>query len=160
MATIYLAGGCFWGVEKFFEQFYGLETEAGYANGLTENPSYEDLHATGHAEAVKIDYDPETIGLEQILEYYFMIIDPFSVNRQGNDFGKQYRTGIWYTSDDQADAIDNVVSRVEEAAGKPVAVQIGPIRNYYTAEEYHQRYLDKHPQGYCHIDPALFNLDK
>ena len=160
METIYLAGGCFWGVEKFFKQFRGvLFTEVGYANGDGEEANSEDLWKSGHTETVKIEYDPSIIDLEKLLEYYFMIIDPLSVNKQGPDAGRQYRTGIYYTSNDQVKSIDKVVKKVEDELASKLAVEVEPIRNYKRAEEYHQKYLDKHPTGYCHIRNNMFHLE-
>ena len=153
MQTIYLAGGCFWGLQKFIDQFDGVaETEVGYANGPDTAPSYQDVCAgSGHAETVKIVYDEDKLPLEQLLVYYFMVIDPLSVNRQGNDRGIQYRTGIYYTDDAQLPVIRAVYDREQEKAGAPLAVEVEPLRNFFSAEEYHQKYLDKNPGGYCHI---------
>ena len=158
--TIYLAGGCFWGVQKYFDQFDGVSaTEVGYANGPDEAPTYQEVCASsGHAETVKIDFDPEVIALKDLLKYYFMVIDPLSVNRQGNDRGIQYRTGIYYTDAGLLPAIEAVVWEQEEKAGSKLAVEVEPLRNFYTAEEYHQKYLDKNPGGYCHIPKAMFRL--
>ncbi len=160
MNTIYLAGGCFWGVQKFFDQFDGvIGTEVGYANGPDEAPSYQDVCASsGHAETVRIDYDPDKISLSDLLNDYFMVIDPLSVNRQGNDRGIQYRTGIYYTSEDQLPEINAVYQAQEEAAGQKLAVEVEPLRNFFSAEEYHQKYLDKNPGGYCHIPRDMFDL--
>ena len=122
MKTIYLAGGCFWGLQKFFDQFNGIvHTEAGYANGPAAEPSYRDVCAgSGHAETVRIDYDEERMDLEKLLEYYFLVIDPVSLNRQGNDVGIQYRTGIFYTEDGQLPVIRAVYGREQEKAGKNI----------------------------------------
>ena len=160
MKTIYLAGGCFWGVQKFFDQFDGvLATEVGYANGPTEDPSYQDVcKSSGHAETVKINYDPAVLSLTDLLGYYFMVIDPLSVNKQGNDRGIQYRTGIYYTEEDQLPEIEAVYTSEEETAGEKLAVELMPLENFYSAEEYHQKYLDKNPTGYCHIPRNLFKL--
>ncbi len=160
MKTIYLAGGCFWGVQKFFDQFDGVTaTQTGYANGPTQTATYEQVcDGSGHAEAVRIDYDETRISLNQLLEYYFLIIDPFSVNRQGNDVGVQYRTGIYYTDPSQLDTIHAICNHVAQQAGHPIAVEIAPIGNFYAAETHHQKYLDKNPGGYCHIPPIFFQL--
>jgi methionine-S-sulfoxide reductase len=163
MKTIYLAGGCFWGTQKFFDQFEGvLSTTVGYANGKTENPSYEEVCRAGtdHAETVKIDYDESIISLPALLDYYFMAIDPLSVNRQGNDIGRQYRTGIYFTDSSLLDEIKAAVLKEEEKVGGPLAVEVGELKNFYPAEEYHQKYLDKNPGGYCHIPATLLNLGK
>ena len=151
--TIYLAGGCFWGCQKYFDLMDGvLKTEVGYANGPTANPSYEEVkrHA-GHAETVRVVYDPERLPLRTLLEAYFRVIDPTSVNRQGGDEGIQYRTGIYYT-----DAADRPVARaaldaLAERYEAPLAVELMPLACFYPAEEYHQKYLEKNPNGYCHI---------
>ena len=162
MQTIYLAGGCFWGVQKYFDQFDGvLATEVGYANGPEEAPSYRDVcNSSGHAETVKIEYDPEAISLKELLDYYFMVIDPLSINRQGNDRGVQYRTGIYYTDESQLPEIKTVYREQEEKAGAKLAVEMEPLKNFYTAEEYHQKYLDKNPNGYCHIPGKMFSVKK
>ena len=162
MKTIYLAGGCFWGVQKFFDQFDGvIRTETGYANGPEAAPSYQDVcRSSGHAETVRIDYDPDVISLTELLEYYFMVIDPLSVNRQGNDRGIQYRTGIYYTEDSQLPEIMEVYNEQEKAAGTKLAVETEPLRNFFNAEEYHQKYLDKNPGGYCHIPGKMFHLQQ
>ena len=155
MNTIYLAGGCFWGVEGYFKRIEGVKgTTCGYANGRTENPSYEDVcrHDTGHAETVKVDFDDEVISFEDLLIYYFRIIDPVSVNKQGNDVGTQYRTGIYYTDESQLPVIKAAIEREQRKYNEKIAVEVLPIENFYTAEEYHQDYLDKNPNGYCHIN--------
>ena len=161
MKTIYLAGGCFWGTQKFFDQFEGvIRTEVGYANGPETAPSYEDVCAdSGHAETVRVDYDETKISLTKLLEYYFMVIDPVSVNRQGHDTGIQYRTGIYYTEDGQLEEIRAEYSRQEKAAGASFAVEVQKLRNFFPAEEYHQKYLDKNPGGYCHIPPKYLHLN-
>ena len=162
MKTIYLAGGCFWGTQKFFDQFAGvLATEAGYANGLTADPTYEEVCRAGtdHAETVKITFDETVLPPERLLEYYFLTIDPLSVNRQGGDAGRQYRTGIYYDDETLLPAIGVAVGRETRKAGQPLAVEVGPLRNFYPAEEYHQKYLDKNPGGYCHIPARLLKLE-
>ena len=160
MKTIYLAGGCFWGVQKFFDQFEGvMSTEVGYANGPDCAPTYQDVcNSSGHAETVKITYDENVISLGQLLEYYFMVIDPVSVNRQGNDTGIQYRTGIYYTEEGQLGEILEICKAKEKEIGTSLAVEVEPVRNFFSAEEYHQKYLDKNPGGYCHIPANYFSL--
>jgi methionine-S-sulfoxide reductase len=163
MKTIYLAGGCFWGCEKFFEQFDGVvNTLVGYANGNTENPSYEDVkhRGTGHAETVRIDFDEARISTEELLDSYFLVIDPLSVNRQGEDEGIQYRTGVYYTSDDQLPALRAAFEREAAKVGAPLKVELLPLQNFFPAEEYHQKYLEKNPGGYCHIPQRMFSLRK
>lgn len=162
MNTIYLAGGCFWGLQKFFDQFHGiLETETGYANGPDTAPGYEDVCAgSGHAETLRIIYDEGKIDLKQLLDYYFLVIDPLSVNKQGNDTGIQYRTGIFYTDAKQLPQIQAVMAQQEKKAGAPLATAVEPLRNFFPAEEYHQKYLDKNPGGYCHIPSSYFHLEQ
>ncbi len=153
-AVIYLAGGCFWGCQKYFDLIPGvLETEVGYANGDIKNPTYEQVKAqgTGHAETVRVAYDPQKVSLRDILQKYFAVIDPFAVDRQGPDIGNQYRTGIYtVTSEDLAEA-RRALKELEARLGRPVAVEAMPLKCFYPAEEYHQKYLEKHPDGYCHI---------
>ena len=162
MKTIWLAGGCFWGMQKFFDQFDGiLRTEVGYANGPDRAPTYEEVCAdSGHAETLRIDYDESRIPLTEILKYYFMVIDPLSVNRQGHDEGIQYRTGIYYTDEALLPEILAVWQAEEEKAGAKLAVELEPLRNFFSAEEYHQKYLDKNPGGYCHIPNQYFSIGK
>jgi methionine-S-sulfoxide reductase len=160
MKTIYLAGGCFWGMQKFFDQFEGvLRTEVGYANGPDKAPSYEEVCAdSGHAETLRIDYDESTVSLTELLRYFFMVIDPLSVNRQGEDEGIQYRTGIYYTDESLLPAIRAKTAEVAARYSEPLAVEVLPLENFYPAEEYHQKYLVKNPAGYCHLKPELFHL--
>ncbi len=161
MDTIYLAGGCFWGLQKFFDQFDGvISTEAGYANGPDKAPTYQEVcGSSGHAETVRIDYD-DRISLEKLLGYYFMVIDPVSINRQGGDVGIQYRTGIFYTDMEQLPIIEKIYVLEQEKAGEKLAVLVEPLRNFFSAEEYHQKYLEKNPGGYCHIPPEYFSLQE
>ncbi len=157
---IYLAGGCFWGVEGYFKKIEGVkDTTCGYANGKTANPSYEDVcrHNTGHVETVRVLFDTDVINLEDLLIYYFRIIDPVSVNKQGNDVGTQYRTGIYYTDESLLPVIKAAVEREQRKYNEKIAVEVLPLENFYSAEEYHQNYLDKNPNGYCHINFNLAN---
>ena len=161
--VIYLAGGCFWGTEHYFKQVRGVvATETGFANGHLENPSYKQVkHGdTGFAETVRIEYDPSVVSLELLLDLYFKSIDPLSLNRQGEDEGTQYRTGIYYVDPVDLPVLDRVYGAVEEAAGQPLAVEKLPLQNFYPAEEYHQDYLDKNPTGYCHLPQSLFDFAK
>ena len=156
--TIYLAGGCFWGVEAYMKKIDGIvDAVSGYANGNTENPSYEDVlyKNTGHAEAVEVKYDPKKINLEQVLLYFFKVVDPTTLNKQGNDRGTQYRSGVYYTDEAQIEEIDKVIAIEQKKYKKDIVVEVFPIYNFYKAEEYHQDYLKKNPGGYCHI-----NLDE
>ena len=159
MKTIYLAGGCFWGLQKFFDQFKGvISTTVGYANGNTESPSYEDVKSqkSGHAETLLLNYDPEVFPLSDVLEKYYLVIDPVSVNKQGEDEGISYRTGIYYTDEAELEVINSVTNVIRAKYKKPIAVEIEPLRNFYPAEEYHQKYLEKNPGGYCHIGSCFF----
>ena len=162
MKIIYLAGGCFWGTQKFFEQFDGIvNTTVGYANGAKENPTYEEVcNDSGHAETVKVEYDESVIPTTQLLKFFFMVIDPTSVNRQGGDTGIQYRTGIYYEDDSLISDIEAVMNEEQKKYDKPLAVEVRPLESFYLAEEYHQKYLDKNPNGYCHINPAMMRLAK
>lgn len=161
---IYLAGGCFWGVEKYFASINGvIATDVGYANGNTENPTYEDVvyRNTNHAETVHIVYDENIVSLPFILDMYYKIIDPTSVNKQGNDRGIQYRTGIYYLDDTQKNIAENSLKELaKQYKGQKIAIELLPITNYYKAEEYHQSYLDKNPFGYCHIGKDKFEEAK
>lgn len=156
---IYLAGGCFWGAEHFFKQLRGVTgTEVGFANGHTENPTYKEVYtdATGHAETVRVEYDEDIISLEFLLHMFFKAIDPTSLNKQGEDEGTRYRTGIYYTSGSELPVIRKVFDEVQAAYSNPLAVEVLPLQNFYPAEEYHQDYLEKNPTGYCHLPKALF----
>ena len=156
---IYLAGGCFWGTEHFFKQWRGVtETEVGFANGHTENPTYKEVYtdSTGHAETVRIRYDEDILDLGLLLRMYFKAIDPTSLNKQGEDEGTRYRTGIYYTSGSELPVIKAVFDEVQQAYGEPLAVEVLPLQRFYPAEEYHQDYLEKNPGGYCHLPQALF----
>ncbi len=159
MSEIYLAGGCFWGTEKYLASVRGvLSTQTGYANGKTENPTYEDVcrRNTGHAETVRVVYDSEIVPLTFLLELYYDSIDPVSVNRQDGDHGTQYRTGIYYTDDGDLPVIERSIARLQERCGASVAIEVEPLRNFTPAEEYHQKYLVKNPGGYCHISNDKF----
>ena len=161
MRTIYLAGGCFWGMQKFLDQFEGVvSTEVGYANGPDRAPTYEQVcRDSGHAETVRVDYDEGKMSLERLLDLYFLVIDPLSVNKQGGDEGIQYRTGVYYTDPDQLPVIKAVFDAQERKAGAPLAVELTPVRNFFPAEEYHQKYLDKNPGGYCHIPAGRLHME-
>lgn len=160
---IHLAGGCFWGLEAYMQKLNGVEDAvSGYANGKTENPSYYDLKTSGHAETVKVIYNPDIISLEDILAHYLRVVNPVSVNKQGNDVGTQYRTGIYYTDEADKTIIENILAKEQTKHDKPIAIEVEPLKQFYDAEEYHQDYLEKNPGGYCHIDLSLADkpLDK
>ncbi|MBR2604595.1 MAG: peptide-methionine (S)-S-oxide reductase MsrA [Clostridia bacterium] len=162
MRSIYLAGGCFWGMQKFFDQFEGvLSTQVGYANGPDRAPTYQEVcRNSGHAETVRIDYDEGKLSLDKLLELYFLVIDPLSVNKQGGDEGIQYRTGVYYTNPDQLPMIQAAFEKEAAKVGSPLAVELLPLTNFFPAEEYHQKYLDKNPGGYCHIPQRMMHLDQ
>ena len=158
---IYLAGGCFWGAEHFFKQIAGVcRTEVGFANGDTPDPTYEQVYTdtTGYAETVHVCYDSARVGLKFLLRMYFKAIDPVSYNRQGEDTGTRYRTGIYYTDPGDLPGIRAVYEEVQAAYAEALAVEVQPLRNFFRAEEYHQDYLDKHPDGYCHLPLELFRF--
>ena len=157
LREIYLAGGCFWGAEKYLAGIRGVrETRVGYANGHTERPSYEQVkhEHTGHAETVRVRYDDAELPLETLLSLFYLAIDPTTVDRQGGDIGHQYRTGIYYTDEGDAAVIRASLARLERRIGKKVAVECAPLMQFFDAEEYHQDYLDKNPDGYCHVPLA------
>lgn len=161
MKEIYFAGGCFWGTEHYFKQIKGVvETAVGYANGHTSDPTYQEVYtdATGYAETVKVVYDPQLISLELLTDLYFHSIDPLSLNKQGEDVGTRYRTGIYYTDQEDLPVLKKVYDQVASQYDTPLAVELEPLRNFYTGEEYHQDYLDKNPTGYCHLPKALFEF--
>ena len=163
MKTIYFAGGCFWGTQHFFAQVGGVkEAVTGYANGNTANPKYEEVYTdtTGFAETVKVTYNPSRISLEELTDLFFCIIDPLSLNRQGHDEGTRYRTGIYYTDPAERATIEKVYRREEKKAGVPLVVELEPLRNFFPAEERHQDYLDKNPDGYCHLPLKAFRYVK
>lgn len=160
---IYFAGGCFWGTEHLFQLVRGVvATEVGYANGKIKNPTYEQVisHTTGFAEAVKVQYDADEVDLPLLIDLYFKSIDPTTIDRQGNDVGDNYRSGI-YTTDPTAEAIVKTeVAKLAKNYSKPVVVETIPLINFYKAEDYHQDYLDKNPGGYCHIPLSVFEEAK
>ncbi len=194
MKEIYLAGGCYWGVEKYVSNIKGVvETTVGFANGDTDHPTYEQVRYenTGHAETVKVVYDETKLSLEVLLKLFYRIIDPTSVDRQGEDIGHQYRTGVYFTDPADETVIRKSLAELKEKLEKSekeqqkkeqqkkeasgtteirLAIEACPLVHFYDAEEYHQKYLDKNPNGYCHvalaeirwvkdIDPMTYPLD-
>ena len=150
------AGGCFWGTERIFQMLDGVaETECGYANGHTEDPRYEDVcnRETGYREAVLITYDPGKVSLRKLMKAFFLCVDPTVANRQGNDIGSQYQTGIYYLQEEDRKELEEIFAK-EKQKHDVFAVELEPLHSYWTAEEYHQKYLDKNPGGYCHITRA------
>ena len=161
LKEIYLAGGCFWGTEHYFKQIDGVvDTEVGYANGTTENPTYKDVctDKTGFAETVHVIYNPDKVSLKFLLEMYFKAIDPTSINRQGHDTGTQYRTGVYYTDSTDEATISKVFDEEQRHIQGKIVVENLPLKNFYKAEHYHQDYLDKNPDGYCHLPQSLFEF--
>ena len=154
MKTIYLAGGCFWGTEHYMSQFEGVvETVVGYANGNVADPAYEEVYTdqTGHVECVKVVYDEEMISLATLCRLFFRSIDPLLLNRQGGDIGTRYRTGIYWTDTDDQAVVEEVYAEIQRKYNEPLVVEKSPLKCFYSAEEYHQKYLVKNPEGYCHL---------
>lgn len=153
--TIVLGGGCFWCTEAVFDRVQGVvDVESGYCNGQTVNPSYEQVCTgrTGHVEVVKVEFDPTVISLREILEIFFVVHDPTTLNRQGNDVGTQYRSGIYFTNDAQKQVAEEVIREIEASKtySAPIVTEVVPLANYSTAEAYHQDYFLNNPnQGYC-----------
>ena len=159
---IFFAGGCFWGTEAYFSRLKGVTcTLCGYANGNTANPSYEEVckSDTGHAETVLVEYDPCVISIQKLLTEFFKTINPTTKNRQGFDIGRQYRSGIYYVDEMDAPIIQGYVLKKQEEYSEPIVTEILPLLNFYPAEEFHQNYLDKNPNGYCHVDLSLIRED-
>ena len=158
---IYLAGGCFWGTQHYFKQIEGVvSTEVGFANGHTENPTYKEVYTdeTGYAETVHVRYAPDVVSLDFLLRMFFKAIDPTSLNKQGHDEGTRYRTGIYYTDDADLPVINSVYDEEQQHHDKPLMVERQPLERFYTAEQYHQDYLEKNPDGYCHLPLELFEF--
>ena len=158
MDIIYLAGGCFWGTQHYMSLIEGvIGTEVGYANGKVADPTYKQVYTdlTGHVECVKVVYDRDMISLETLCRLYFRSIDPLLVNRQGEDVGTRYRTGIYWINEADKAPVDQVYEDVQAGYESPLAVERGPLECFYSAEEYHQKYLIKNPEGYCHLSPQL-----
>lgn len=163
MKTIYLAGGCFWGVDAYFSRLPGVnKTVSGYANGKLENPTYEKVKTgtTGFAETVLIEYNPEMISLKDLLNHYFDIVDPTTFNRQGADAGNQYRSGIFYVDESDKEIIVNYLKTESRNYSEAIVTEIKKLENFFDAEEYHQKYLEKNPNGYCHINLSSINYKK
>ena len=163
MRKIYLAGGCFWGVEHYLSLIEGIiHTIVGYANSDIENPTYEDLKAqrSTASETVEVIYDEDRISLDEILGLFYKIIDPTVLDRQGNDIGHQYRTGIYYIDEEDKEVIEKSIKQLATKYDKEIVVEVLPLENFTDAEEYHQDYLVKNPTGYCHVDPKMFDFAK
>ena len=163
MRSIVLAGGCFWGVEAYFDQLKGVvETNVGYVDGNKKNPSYQEVcnGVASHAEACKVVYDEKIISLEQVLEHFFRIINPFSINKQGNDVGSQYRSGIYLDDLNDKDAVVSYMKSYFKNDYDKVAVKVKENLDYDLAEDNHQKYLKKNPFGYCHVNLGLAKKDE
>lgn len=155
MKEIYLAGGCFWGMQAYYDLKDGIiNTVVGYANGHTESPVYEEVctDTTGHAETLFIQYDDNIISLDKILSYFWRVIDPTSLNQQGGDIGSQYRTGIYYVDENDLSVIKASVEKAQKDYDEIIVTEVEILKCFFPAEEYHQKYLQKNPNGYCHID--------
>ncbi len=164
MKDIVLAGGCFWGVEAYFKRVLGvIETKVGYAQGISNNPDYKSVCTgeTKHAEVCYVKYDQDKISLEKILDHFWRVIDPTSLNKQGGDTGTQYRTGIYYIDSKDLDTIRKSLGEEQKKFDKDIVTEIAPLDKFYDAEDYHQEYLEKNPNGYCHINfDALLKLEE
>ena len=163
MKIIYLAGGCFWGTEHYMRQFEGVvETAVGYANGILDNPSYQQVYTdqTGHVECVKVVYDETLVSLQTLCRMFFRSIDPLLLNCQGEDVGTRYRTGIYWEDSDDSETVELVWQEVQAKYAETLAVEKMPLECFYPAEEYHQDYLLKNPEGYCHLSVQILNLSK
>ena len=161
MKTIYVGGGCFWGVENYFQNIKGvIDTEVGYANSIKENPTYEEVCSgrTDAVEACKVVFDENIISYNKILEYFFEVIDPTVLNRQGNDIGSQYRTGVYLLSSLDFPIVKSFIDEKQKKYPEKIVVEVEMLKNFYLAEEYHQDYLIKNPTGYCHISCAIEKL--
>ncbi len=154
MKEIYLAGGCYWGVQRYVDNIRGVvETEVGFANGFVPAPSYDQVKhtETGHAETVRVRYDEARLPLACLLRLFFRIIDPTTVDRQGHDVGHQYRTGVYWTEAEDEAVVRAELARLSARVDAPICVEAEPLRCFYRAEEYHQKYLEQRPGGYCHV---------
>ncbi|WP_066688977.1 peptide-methionine (S)-S-oxide reductase MsrA [Christensenella intestinihominis] len=159
MREIFLAGGCFWGMQKYFDRVVGvITTQVGYANGRTVNPTYEEVCCgnSNFTETVWVRYNENIIDFRGILDLFFKVIDPTARNRQGSDFGTQYRSGIYYTNAAEGAVAREYIEKLQQQYARPIVTEVEKLRNYYTAEPYHQNYLEKNPGGYCHIGKEAF----
>jgi peptide-methionine (S)-S-oxide reductase len=155
MKSIIFAGGCFWGVQHYFKMVKGVvTTTVGYTQGVAQFPSYEQVCAgtTKHAEGVKVDYDPDQTHLLVLLEHFFHIVDPTTINQQGLDVGTQYRSGIYYYDEDDEKTINDYIDSIKDNYKEPIVVEVKPASDFWDAEEYHQDYLEKVKDGYCHLN--------
>ena len=161
MKEIYLAGGCFWGAEHYFRNIDGVvDSEVGFANGDTPSPTYEQVYTdtTGYAESVRVIYNPDALPLDELIKDFFCAIDPLSLNKQGEDEGTRYRTGVYYSDPADLDIARKVFDEIQAGLAAPLAVELEPLRNFYPADGRHQDYLVKNPNGYCHVDMKMFDV--
>lgn len=160
---IVIAGGCFWGVEEYYRRLRGIvSTKVGYAQGHVAFPTYEQVltGTTNHVEACFLCYDDTEMTLEMILDHFFRIVNPCSLNRQGGDFGTQYRTGIYYNDDEEKVIIETFIQKKQQEYKQNIVVENEKLHTFYDAEEYHQAYLQKHPRGYCHVDFSKMKISE
>ena len=163
MKEIYLAGGCFWGVEHYFRNIEGVvDTEVGFANGDTPAPTYEQVYTdtTGYAETVRVIYNPDGLPLDELLRAFFCAIDPLSLNKQGEDEGTRYRTGVYYTDPADIPVVMKVFEEIQAEYSSPLAVELLPLKNFFVADGRHQDYLVKNPDGYCHLPLKIFRYPR
>jgi len=162
MKKIIVAAGCFWGVEHYYKRLKGvLKTRVGYTDGPTERPTYAEVcDNSGHVEAVEIEFDEQVISIQKICEHFFRIADPTQRNRQGHDFGVQYRNGFFTYSQDDEQAIMSYIDSVKSNYKKPLTTFCKPATPFYDAETYHQNYLEKNPSGYCHVNMSLAKIEE
>lgn len=163
MKEIYLAGGCFWGAEHYFRNIEGVvDTEVGFANGDTPAPTYEQVYTdtTGYAETVRVIYNPDGLPLDELLRAFFCAIDPLSLNKQGEDEGTRYRTGVYYTDPADLPIAMKVFEEIQAEYSSPLAVELLPLKNYFVADGRHQDYLVKNPDGYCHLPLKIFRYPR
>ncbi|MBW8349204.1 peptide-methionine (R)-S-oxide reductase MsrB [Bacillus sp. IITD106] len=162
LKSIYFAGGCFWGVEAYFARIFGVkDATSGYANGIGTDPTYDDVIKGDRefAETVHVEYDPERVSLNELLTYFFKVVDPTSINQQGNDKGIQYRSGIYFEDKSDEAIINAYIKHEQEKYNEKIVSEVLPINNFFLAEDYHQDYLEKNPNGYCHIDLSILDED-
>jgi peptide-methionine (S)-S-oxide reductase len=163
MERIWLAGGCFWGVEAYFMQINGvINTIVGYGQGYTDRPTYQQVCTgmTGYTEVCELTYDEKIVSLQKLLEHFFRIIDPTALNRQGHDYGTQYRSGVYYESEEDRKETIAFIRKMQLNYTDPIVVEVEPVKRFFPAEDYHQKYLEKTPGGYCHINLDLARTDE
>lgn len=161
--TLIVAGGCFWGLQKYYSMVKGvIETTVGYSGGDKKFPKYEEVCAevTGHTEAVIIKYDPEKTNIPKLLDHFFFIVDPTTLNYQKNDYGTHYRSALFYNDNNEKKLIEDYIQNIQKNYKNKIVVELIPAKEFWAAENYHQDYLNKNPYGYCHITYKHFNRIK